>query len=88
MPGPGDPLAELAIYADNGRELYFKSHDEKLRASFWSIPATGGRPRLLVRFEDTDRATNRFDFATDGARFYFTIEDRQSDIWKAEVAKR
>jgi Tol biopolymer transport system component len=88
LPGPGDPLAELAIYSRSGRELYFKSHDARGRASFWSIPATGGRPRLLARFDDPARASNRFEFASDGKRFYFTIEDRQSDIWVAEVARR
>jgi len=89
IPGPNDPYAELASFADNGREIYFKSHDRNdLRASFWSVPVDGGRPRLLVRFDDPERASNRFDFATDGKRFYFTIEDRQSDIRIAELTKR
>jgi len=42
----------------------------------------------LVRFDDPARASNRFEFASDGKRFYFTVEDRQSDIWMAEVARR
>jgi Tol biopolymer transport system component len=87
-PGPGDPLAELAMYSQSGRTLYFKSHDARGQAAFWSVPVTGGRPRLLVRFDDPARASNRFEFASDGKRFYFTIEDRQSDIWLAEVARR
>ena len=88
LPGVGDPLAELAIYSPSGQALYFKSHDARGRASFWSIPVTGGRPRLLTRFDDPARASNRFEFASDGKRFYFTIEDRQSDIWVAEIARR
>ena len=88
VPGVGDPHAELAIYSASGRELYFKSHDALGRASFWSIPAAGGRPRLLTRFDDPARASNRFDFASDGKRFYFTMEDRQRDIWVAEVSAR
>jgi Tol biopolymer transport system component len=88
VPGAGDPLAELAIFAASGREIYFKSHDAHGRASFWVIPAAGGRPRRLARFDDPDRASNRFEFASDGRRFYFTIEDRQSDIWIADVAVR
>ena len=69
----------LASFADNGREVYFKSHDRNdLRASLWSVPVDGGRPRLLVRFDDPERASNRFDFASDGKRFYFTIEDRRA----------
>ena len=88
VPGAGDPLAELAIFAASGRELYFKIHDARGRESFWSIPAAGGRPRLLARFDDPARASNRFEFASDGRRFYFTVEDRLSDIWVAEVAAR
>ena len=76
------------MYSQSGRTLYFKSHDARGRAAFWSVPVTGGRPRLLVRFDDPARASNRFEFASDGKRFYFTIEDRQSDIWLAEVARR
>lgn len=86
VPHAGDPLAELAIYSADGRDVYFKSHDAHGRASFWSIPTTGGRPRCLVRFEDPAHASNRFEFASDGKRLYFTIEDRQSDIWVAQTA--
>ncbi len=88
VPGDGDPLAELAVFAASGRELYFKSHDVTGRASFWSISISGGRPRLLVRFDDPGRPSNRFDFASDGRRFYFTLEDRQSDTWVADVGWR
>jgi Tol biopolymer transport system component len=88
VPGDGDPHAELAVFSANGREIYFKSHDARGRASFWSIPVAGGRPRLLVRLDDPARPSNRFEFASDGRRFYFTVEDRQSDIGVAEVAMR
>jgi eukaryotic-like serine/threonine-protein kinase len=88
VPSAGEPFAELAIFEPHGRELYFKSHDARGRASFWSVPVAGGRPRLLARFDDPARASNRFEFASDGKRFYFTIEDRQSDIWVADIAKR
>ena len=87
VPNSGDPLAELAVFgANGGRELYFKSHDAQGRASFWAVATTGGRPRLLVRFDDPLWSSNRFDFASDGKRFYFNVEDRQSDLWVAEIA--
>ena len=88
VPRDGDPLAELAIFSASGEELYFKSHDASGRASFWSIPSIGGRPRLLALLDDPERASNRFEFASDGKRFYFTVEDRQSDIWVAEAGRR
>jgi eukaryotic-like serine/threonine-protein kinase len=87
-PRTGDPLAELALFSANGRELYFKSHDSFGRASFWSIPISGGRPRRLVRFNDPAWSSNRFDFASDGRRLYFTVENRQSDVWVAEVVRK
>lgn len=87
VPGAGDPPAELAMFSPDGRTIYFKSHDARGRASFWSVAAAGGRPRLLARFDDPARASNRFDFASDGRRFYFTIEDRESDVWIADVVR-
>lgn len=87
IPAAGDPLAELAMFAANGRELYFKSHDSLGRASFWSIPVSGGHPVRLVRFDDPAWPSDRFDFASDGRRLYFTVEDRQSDVWVAEISR-
>ena len=86
--GSSDPPVERAEWSRDGRTIYFKSLDPEGRASFWALPPSGGRPRLLVRFDDPTRPSSRPDFATDGRRFYFTIEDRQSDIWVAEITKR
>jgi hypothetical protein len=52
------------------------------------VSAAGGRPRLRVRFDDLGRPSNRRDFAVDAQRFYFTIEDRQSDVYVAEVIRK
>jgi hypothetical protein len=45
----------------------------------------GVTPRLLVRFDDPSRPSNRIEFATDGERFYFTVGRRESDIWLMEL---
>jgi hypothetical protein len=42
----------------------------------------------MVQFSDLKRPSTRPDFAVTGGRFYFTIEDRQADIWVAEIARR
>jgi Tol biopolymer transport system component len=80
------PAADV-VWAPDGRTIYYKAHDAQGHASFWSVSATGGQPRLLVRFPDPDRQSSRKDFATDGVRFYFTIEDRQSDVFVVELLK-
>jgi Tol biopolymer transport system component len=79
------PTAEMAEWNPDGRTLYYKAHDAQGRASFWAVNALGGRPRLLVRFTDLNRPSSRRDFATDGKRFYFAIEDRQSDVFVADL---
>jgi hypothetical protein len=76
------------VVSEDGRTLYFKSHDAQGQASLWAVPLSGGRPRLLVRFDAGLGSSNRPDFATGAGRFFFTIEDRQSDIWVAEVIGR
>jgi hypothetical protein len=48
---------------------------------------SGGRPRRLVRFLDAHESI-RVDFAVGDGRFFSTIDDRQSDIWVAEVSGR
>jgi Tol biopolymer transport system component len=80
-----DPLVGDPAWAPDGSRIFIKSHDVEGRASIWSLPVSGGRPRLLVRFDDPERPSARFNFGTDGERFYFTINDRQSDISVAEV---
>ncbi len=73
-------------WSGDGRSIFFKTHDAAGNASFWSIPAEGGTPRLLVRFDDPDRPSYRPSWFLGGNRIYFTIEDRQSDVWVIEVA--
>jgi serine/threonine-protein kinase len=87
-PGEGMPRAERARWSPDSRTLYFKSHDSRGRTSLWSISAQGGRPRPLVRFEDPAWQSNRKDFATDGRRLYFPVEDRQSDVFVADLIAR
>ncbi len=87
-PGTDDPFAEQVVWRGAGSVLYFKSHDAVGRAMFWTIPATGGRPHLLLRLDDLTHPSNRPDFAVDAERLYFAIQDRQSDVWIAELTHK
>lgn len=82
-----DRPAEFALWTPDGRTLIFKSHDAQHRTSFWAVPAAGGNPRLLTRLDDPNWQSLRPFFATDGKRLYFPVEDRQSDIYVAEVRR-
>jgi Tol biopolymer transport system component len=86
--GSSDPLAWSITVGEDRVTLYFKSADAAGNTTLWSLPVTGGKPRLLVRFADPNRQSLRPDFAVAAGKFFFTIEDRQADIWVAEVGKK
>ncbi len=79
------PAPEFAIWSADSRTIYFKAYDTQRRSSLWSVPAEGGEPRLLVRFDDPSRPSLRREFATDGERFFFTVARHESDIWVMEL---
>jgi Tol biopolymer transport system component len=85
---PADPVAGNVQFGPGDRRLYFKSHDSHGRASFWSVPVSGGKPTALVRFTDPTRPSGRTDFAVGEGRFYFTVEDRRSNIWVSDAVER
>jgi Tol biopolymer transport system component len=82
-----DPIVGMIGFSADGAGIYFKSHDPMGRASFWYQPLSGGRPTLLVRFDDFMRPSFRSNFAAGAGRFFFTINDRQSDVWVADVTE-
>jgi hypothetical protein len=85
---PGDPIAWSVVVSDDDKTLYFKSGDAEGRTTIWSLSPDGGKPKLLVRFQDPNRQSIRPDFAAAVGRFFFTIEDRQADIWVATVTRK
>jgi Tol biopolymer transport system component len=87
-PGANGPVPARVAPSPDGKTIYFKRTGLRTGSEFWSVPVGGGAPKLLVRFSDPARPSNRFDFAVDAKRFYFRIEDRKSDIWVAELNKR
>jgi hypothetical protein len=73
---------------DLGRTIVFRAEDSRGRASFWSIPAAGGTPRLLVRFDAPGRDSFRQDFDVSGDQIYFNMADHQSDIYSVELRQQ
>jgi Tol biopolymer transport system component len=81
---PRMAFPQFAVWSPDSKTVYFKAALDR-DAAFWAVPAAGGRPRLLVRFENPAFASARQEFATDGKRIYYTADDRQSDIKVMEV---
>jgi Tol biopolymer transport system component len=75
-------------WSEDGRTLYYLAVDAEDNASIWGVaPTAGSVPRLLVRFDEPGREWHRFGFTVHGGRFWFTMGDRQSDVWVAEIAE-
>ena len=80
------PLLGDGMWSPDGGTVYFKATDGEGRTSIWAVPTSGGRPRLLVRFDDPAKPSYRADqWHSDGRRFYFTINDRQSEVFVSEL---
>ena len=52
------------------------------------MPTAGGVLHVLARFTDPFRISLRGDFGVDKTRLYFTLDDRQSDLWVVDVKDR
>jgi hypothetical protein len=85
-----DPASDVApfgaAWSADGRVVFFLGWDPKDPSlGIWSVPAAGGLPRLMVRFDDPVRPWHQHGFKVRDNRFYFTVGDRQSDIWTTAV---
>jgi hypothetical protein len=49
------------------------------------VPVAGSVPTLLTRFTDPTLRSYRPEWAIGGERMYFTVYDRQSDVWMMQA---
>ena len=73
-----------AAWAPDSKTVYYSLRQTNRGASLWSIPVEGGEPTLLVK-DDHPVGPIRFEFVTDGADFFFSVAERESDIWSMEL---
>jgi Tol biopolymer transport system component len=74
-------------WSADGRTIYFAGRDPRDRSvAFWRLPAEGGVPRPVMRFDDPNhRWSPVTGLRVRGDRFYFNLGDQQSDLWMAEI---
>jgi Tol biopolymer transport system component/DNA-binding SARP family transcriptional activator len=88
-PQSADPIASNVVWDPDGRTIWFVGSDPRGNGGIWSVPAGGGVPRLRVRFADDASRAHGPSLTSDGARFYFTLDERFSNIrWAELVAGR
>lgn len=83
----GEPPFEDCRYSADGRTIYCKSHDARGHALIYAVSASGGRSRVILSFPDLTRPSYRPDFAVGPTQLYFVMQDRQSNVWVADIIR-
>jgi Tol biopolymer transport system component/DNA-binding SARP family transcriptional activator len=88
-PRPGrDPIATFLVWRSDPDRLWFLGQDAEKRGGIWELTISSGRPRLMVRLDDPAGRLNGSAFTTDERRFFFTMDERLSNVRWAELVKR
>jgi len=83
----GGVFAHTSVITPDGGTVLVKGED-RTGPGFWSVPITGGRPRLLARFDDPRRTSPRPEFTSDGQRLFFMLAEREADVWAVRLEQR
>jgi serine/threonine protein kinase/Tol biopolymer transport system component len=77
-----------AEWSRDGTAIHLKEFDDAGRARFVEITVADGSSRVIGRVEDPRLRTYRPELASDSSRLYFTLSERQSDIWLMTLERR
>jgi Tol biopolymer transport system component/DNA-binding SARP family transcriptional activator len=86
--GTSDPVATFLAWGGDPNILWFLGQDPRGRGGIWELRIHEGRARPLVRFDDPMGRSNGAAFTTDGKQFYFTLDERLSNVRWAELVTR
>jgi eukaryotic-like serine/threonine-protein kinase len=75
-------------WSADSRKIYFRVQARDGSLNIAQAPLDGGKPSLLVRFDDAERKAYRSDFSTDGKNIYVTIGKHEADIWVMDLKKK
>jgi hypothetical protein len=86
-PAVSQHFPQYASWSHDRQLVYYLAIDS-VSTNIYAVPAGGGTPRIVMRFDDPTRPWHRYGFQVFRDRFYFTVGDRQSDIWVAQLAAK
>jgi Tol biopolymer transport system component len=84
-PRPLTDFGDWPMWSQDSRTIYFRQNPPLERAGIWSVSVSGGKPKLLVRFDDPTRLPLRWEWSSDGMHFYFTLTENEADVWVMEL---
>ena len=87
-PGILASSAGAGPWSRDSKHFYSAVREADGTSAIWQIPVNGDEERRVLHFTDPLRQLYRSTFDVYGNKFYFTIGDRQSDIWTMELKKQ
>ena len=88
QPGTSDAAATYLAWGSDPDILWFLGQDPRGRGGIWELRIHDRRVRTLLRFDDPAGRSNGAAFTTDGKRFFFTLDERLSNVRWAELVSR
>lgn len=85
MNGTQGILADKSFWTADGKSVVFRARDTRGRRGIYTIPVSGGVPRLLAWVDEEGVSTLRGGWGYSGDRMYFSADEMQSDVSVLEV---
>ncbi|HYN79954.1 MAG TPA: protein kinase [Gemmatimonadaceae bacterium] len=79
--------AGTTVWSADSRHLFVSVREKDGTSSIWQAPVNGDEEKRVLHLTDPSRQFYRTSLDADSTNFYFTIGDRQSDIWTMELKK-
>lgn len=76
------------LWSRDSRHMFVSVREKDGTSSIWQLSINGDPETRLLHFTDPSRQFYRTIFDMDAKNFYFTLGDRQSDIWTMELKKQ
>jgi serine/threonine-protein kinase len=76
------------LWSADGRAIWFGATLSSGQAGIFEVPETGGKPRMIVRFDDPARAVYPAHITVGAGSIYLAISEFQSDVYVAELKRR
>ena len=84
--GAPPPDANFPKFSSDGREILFIGWDAKGMPGIWAVPwPGGGKPELVVRFDDPVRLPYRPYWTLSRDRLFVVLQESESDVWVVET---
>ena len=75
-------------WSEDGRTIYFREADREGAPGIYGVPASGGTPRLLVRFDDPAQSVLTSSLPARNGLFYLSVGEIESDIYLMDLVRK